>query len=296
MEEKIIVRSVGTHDGPFHADEVCACALLWKYRLIECDKIFRTRDKKILSHCEFLCDIGNIYDPSRKRFDHHQIDYKGNKSSAGMILSYLRDQKIISGSLYDYFNRSLIKSVDAYDVGEVDLQEESCTFSDVIANFLPIEYEAAADVEKAAFFSALDFTYAHLERLEKRFYYLEKCKETVRDVMAVSNRLLVFDKAIPWEEAFFSLDGDRHPAEFLIMPSGIHWKLRTIPPSFAKRMQMRRSLPLEWGGLREEDLRNASGIPGAIFCHKNLFISIWETKEDALKAYKYVMRKNGYSL
>jgi uncharacterized UPF0160 family protein len=54
-------------------------------------------------------------------------------------------------------------------------------------------------------------------------------------------------------------------------------------------MKVRIPLPLEWAGLLEEDLKKITGIPGAVFCHKGRFISVWETREDALKALKYVL-------
>ena len=41
----------------------------------------------------------------------------------------------------------------------------------------------------------------------------------------------------------------------------------------------------------EKELSDASGVQGAIFCHKGRFISIWETKEDALKALNIAMQK-----
>jgi uncharacterized UPF0160 family protein len=34
----------------------------------------------------------------------------------------------------------------------------------------------------------------------------------------------------------------------------------------------------------DEALFRVCGIEGAIFCHKGRFISVWKTKEDALKA------------
>ena len=68
-----IPHSVGTHDGTFHADEVSACALLILYHQIEPEKIYRTRDPELLKKCEFVCDVGGIYDPSQKLFDHHQV-------------------------------------------------------------------------------------------------------------------------------------------------------------------------------------------------------------------------------
>ena len=95
-------------------------------------------------------------------------------------------------------------------------------------------------------------------------------------------------------ENFFELGGELHPAQFVIMPSGSHWKLRGIPPTLRERMKVRRPLPETWGGLREEELRKISGIEGAIFCHKGLFISIWKTKEDAIKALHIAMQRGSY--
>lgn len=33
---------------------------------------FRTRDSEVLSGCEVVVDVGAVFDPSTKRFDHHQ--------------------------------------------------------------------------------------------------------------------------------------------------------------------------------------------------------------------------------
>ena len=101
-------RSFGTHDGSFHADEVTACALLLVFDLIDFNSIVRSRDPEVLQSCEYVCDVGGIYDPAKKRFDHHQISYDGDLSSAGMILMYLEEIGIISEDLYNYFNLSLI--------------------------------------------------------------------------------------------------------------------------------------------------------------------------------------------
>ena len=94
---------------------------------------------------------------------------------------------------------------------------------------------------------------------------------------------------MPWLDAFFELNGENHPAKFVIMPSGGHWKLRGIPPSSSDRMKVRKPLPRAWGGLLDEELKRVSQIPGAIFCHKGLFISVWETEEDALRAMEYAL-------
>jgi len=89
----------------------------------------------------------------------------------------------------------------------------------------------------------------------------------------------------------FELNGLGHPALFIIMPSGEHWKLRGIPPSYEEKIKVRHYLPKKWEGLLEEELQAVTGIEGAVFCHKGRFISVWKTKEDAFKAYELVKKE-----
>jgi len=289
MSMQIIKRSLGTHDGTFHADEVTACALLLIYKLIDEDKVFRTRNVEELKSCEYVCDVGKIYDPKLKRFDHHQGDYTGDLSSAGMILKYLLDKKIITEKIYTYLNDNFVHGVDLHDIGKIKLERGVCTFSMVIANFLPIDYECLENEMNQSFFTAVHFTKGYIQKMLLRFDYIQKCKEAVQAAMEKGKSFLIFDKEIPWQEAFFELGGKTHPAKFLIMPSGPHWKLRAIPPTYENRMATRQPLPQEWAGLYDEGLKKVTHIDGAVFCHKGRFISIWETKEDAMKALNQIV-------
>lgn len=291
MDHKTIPRSCGTHDGTFHADEITACALLILFNLIDEDKILRTRDLEELATCEYVCDVGGIYHPDQKLFDHHQIDYQGPLSSAGMVLQYLKKINILTQKEYDFFNNMLVMGVDAHDNGRDPLIPGYCSFSHVISNFTPIGHDCSSEEENQAFHHALKFVCYYLDRLRNRFNYVQSCKAIVAKAMAGSQASLVFDQNIPWLENFFELNGMNHPALFVIMPSGEHWKLRGIPPSFQERMKVRMPLPEEWAGLLDEDLKQVTGIPGAIFCHKGRFVSVWETRDDALKALELILKK-----
>jgi uncharacterized UPF0160 family protein len=286
-----IRRSFGTHDGSFHADEVTACALLLLFDQIDRDKIFRSRDAEKLKTCEFVCDVGGIYDVETKRFDHHQSEYKGNLSSAGMIWEYLKESVVVDVPTSPYFNDSLILGVDAIDNGRDFPKVGHCSFSQVVSNFVPPSYDAGARVYEKAFGEALDFVLGHLKRLLARFHYIQSCREEVAKRMAQKGFALIFDEALPWMDSFFDLGGEKHPALFVIMPSGDHWKLRGIPPNNEQKMLVRMALPEEWAGLIDEELKKVSGISGAIFCHKGRFISVWESKEDALKALDITLKK-----
>lgn len=290
MVRNAIPRSFGTHDGAFHADEVTACALLVVFNLVDLDKVVRSRDPSRLAQCEFICDVGAVYDPASKRFDHHQLQYQGSLSSAGMVLKYLQEQGFMDEEEYRCFNNSLVMGVDAHDNGVEPPSPGVCTFSHVIGNFAPILREASAEEFEQAFRQAAEFTVGHLRRLRDRYLSIRSCREIVNQAMSSYQECLIFDKNISWMESFFELGGEHHSASFVIMPTGNHWKLRGIPPSLRDKMNVRVPLPLEWAGLLENELRRVSGIPGAIFCHKGRFISVWETKEDALKAFDSVMK------
>jgi uncharacterized UPF0160 family protein len=285
-------RSLGTHDGAFHADEVTACALLLLFDCIDRDKIRRTRDPGVLKECEYVCDVGGIYDPERKFFDHHQSEYRDTMSSAGMVWRYLKDKGVVDKQTYDYLNRMLILGVDAHDNGLIEPHPGYCSFSDVIGNFEPIEYSATAEERDRAFFQAVDFVLNFLKRALERHRYIKECRKEVEKAMAKGGKYLEFDKAMPWMESFFELGGEQHPALFVLMPTGDHWKVRGIPPSSRARMQVRKPLPKEWAGLLEDQLKKVSGIEGALFCHKGRFISVWKTKEDAMKALKMALEES----
>lgn len=296
MKPQKVQRKLGTHDGSFHADEVTACALLVLFDLIDGDKIVRTRDEQELETCEYVCDVGGYYDPERKIFDHHQSEYGGPLSSAGMVLLYLKDQQLIEEKEYRFLNHVLIWGVDAHDNGKDPLIPGLCSYSHIVSNFMPISYDATNEELDQAFFDALAFAKGHLRRTRERYQYAQSCREVVFASMKEGKECLMFEKSIPWIDLFFEMDGLSHPAQFVVMPSGNFWKLRGIPPSYEDRMKVRLPLPEDWAGLLEDDLKKVSGIPGAVFCHKGRFISVWETKEDALKALEYVLNQTKENL
>jgi uncharacterized UPF0160 family protein len=282
--------SFGTHDGPFHADEVTACALLLMFECIREGSIIRTRDLSLLNQCEYVCDVGGVYDPSRKRFDHHQAEYTDNLSSAGMVLKYLKERGKLSAKEYEVFQQNLILGVDAHDNGYEMQMPGVCTYSHIIASFIPVHHNASKEELEKAFFRALHFSKDLLNRMWQRYKYVQSCRQLVEKAMAEQKKWIFFDQNIPWMDTFFEMGGIDHPALFVIMPSEDHWKLRGIPPSLQQRMQVRSLLPKEWAGLLDKELKEISGIPGAIFCHKGRFISIWKRQEDALKALEICLK------
>ena len=208
-----------------------------------------------------------------------------------MIWNYLKEEKIIEPSLFEYLRERFIHGVDEVDTGVRFPPFGHADFSSVIASFIPVSYDATKEEMDESFFVAVDFVLDYLKRMIHKYHYLEKCKERVQEVMNIMDECLIFEEKMAWLEPFFALGGESHSAEFVIMPSGDHWKLRGVPPTYEKRMEVRKPLPEKWAGKINKDLQVETGIDGAIFCHKGRFISVWETKEDALKALKFVLGK-----
>ena len=99
---------IATHNKMFHADEVTAIALLEVFTDFEIEVQRVDHDTKDFSKYDFVIDIGKKFD-GIKYFDHHQ--YKGGKSSAGLIWDYI-------GLNEEYPKLSkLVDLVDRNDVG-----------------------------------------------------------------------------------------------------------------------------------------------------------------------------------
>ena len=59
----------------FHCDEVMATTMLLYTKEYANAAIVRTRNDQLLDQLDIICDVGSIYDPERKRFDHHQRSF-----------------------------------------------------------------------------------------------------------------------------------------------------------------------------------------------------------------------------
>ena len=85
------MQQVVTHSGKFHADDVLSWGLLQQFYPYSMT-ITRTRKQIIIEKADIVFDVGGLYAPSLGRFDHHQNEYQGKYSSAGMLLDWLEKE------------------------------------------------------------------------------------------------------------------------------------------------------------------------------------------------------------
>jgi len=109
-------------------------------------------------------------------------------------------------------------------------------------------------------------------------------KETVLDAESARRRrgdhIIILEKYVPWEDLMVWLGRD---AYYIVYPASFGgWLLKCIPPS-ARCPGQRVPLPAAWGGLRNEELQEVSGVSGVDFCHPGRYIARAASKDAAIK-------------
>lgn len=275
---------VATHSGHFHADDVFAFALLRTF--LDSDlRLVRTRDLDVIATADIAIDVGGEYDPARGRFDHHQREYTGELSSAGMVLSWLASEDKLSTELADKLRKGWVDYIDAVDNGRTKPESGVPCINSLVGSFS----ECAEGPEQfdTYYLRAVEMCQQALSGLLVSERKSQEARTAVlaamRDAEARGSRVLELDRHYKWKRAYFDQGGATHPTDYLLFPDNDDWRIIAIPPekdSFDKK----RPLPASWAGLVDGALSKAAGVPGAKFCHKNLFIAVFETEASARQA------------
>lgn len=271
---------VVTHSGPFHADDVLAVALLRRW-IDPAATVTRTRDPARIARADVVVDVGGVYDPATRRFDHHQATYTGPRSAAGLVLEWLHAEGHLPDALFQVLDDRLVRYVDAVDNGRVAPRPDVPCYARLVevANHGNTSF-AAFDV---AFEDATTFAAAWLRGLVAGYDEERAADATVvaamADAVARGSTIVELPRHLRWKPAYFAHGGAAHPTTFVVFPGldGL-WQAVAIPPE-EDRFDQKVSLPAAWAGLVDDALVAASGIPGARFCHKNRFIAVFESRD-----------------
>ncbi len=278
---------VVTHSGKFHADDVLAWALLRQFHPQSSTlSLIRTRDTTTIESADIVFDVGGIYDPARGRFDHHQNEYTGPLSSAGMVLLWLFESKWIEPKLRQWLDDSIVSYVDDVDNGRVEERPSVPCFSRMVDLFnAPANTLEEFDQQ---FQIASNMALGMVQGLQSKYNKEQAATQTVLHAMnghREFNNLMEFSEYLSWKGTYYANGGAEHPTEFVLYPS-MHetCQVSAIPPTIDS-FDQKRSFPQEWAGLRDEELTAVTGVP-SIFCHKNRFIAVFETRDAAIEAMK----------
>lgn len=301
METKI--KKLITHDGSFHADDIFACAslslLLEKKN--EKFKIIRTRDEEIIKKADYVFDIGEIYDPEKNRFDHHQKDGAGERengipySSFGLV--WQKFGKAICGSekVAEIVDKKLVQPIDAFDNGMslVEVKHEAVPYF-VSHMFLDMCLTWKEDTQKSdeMFLKSVAMAKEILERVIIHTKDALEAEETLLKFYeeAQDKRLIILDRKYPYEEIL-----NRFPEPVYVVfqrrDENKFWEVEAVRDNFRSFVN-RKDFPKEWAGLREEELQKVSGVSDAIFCHRGIFMAIAKSKEGAIKLAQIALESN----
>lgn len=273
---------LGTHSGPFHADDVLAAALIRTF--LDADaKVVRSRDPEVLATADIVFDVGHVFDLETRRFDHHQREYEGNRSSAGMVLDFLEGEGKVETALADHLRRVLVDYVDAVDVGARQPEDGVPCFSMLIGVLNESANEDFDKLYERGVAMAMDLVGGLRNGLERANAATEEVHEAMKAAAVAGRKTIRLDRYMKWKPAYFENDGANHATEYVLFPGKGDWRVVTIPVAEGSR-EDKRKLPEEWGGLEGEELQKITGTEGAKFCHRNRFIAGFATESAALDA------------
>ncbi|MCB9812094.1 MYG1 family protein [Candidatus Nomurabacteria bacterium] len=292
------MQTVVTHDGSFHPDDVLAIASIKLFLNDEPVEIIRTRDKERIIAADWAVDVGEEYDPERRRFDHHQNGLPPRENDIpyaafGLVWKSYGEAICGSADVAAQIEAQLVQPIDAgdnsislYTLNE--LQVAPYELFSVISAFRPVW--GSEHQNDDAFADAVDFA----EELLARIIAHAQASKTVREVAEAGYRaaedksLLVFDD--PVDRHMFIQYPDVHMVVYPADMTKQKWKASTVPTGEIA-FESRAHLPAEWSGLRDGELASVSGIPDAIFCHKERFLFVAGSQESAVQAAKIALGK-----
>ena len=281
MNHKTIV----THNGNFHADDVFSVAALKS--IFSSFTLIRTRDLDIIAKADIVIDVGGEYDPETNRFDHHQRGGAGERANGIPYSSFgLMWQKfgldICQGNqdVANTIDADLVSTIDAIDCGHVKGVPEGISLSQTISMFNPTWQEDSHF--DSCFDEAVDFASRVLTRFIATANGGMSAKTIVANAIdkAQDPRVIVLEKYTPWKKTVHALSEE---ALFMIYPSGTgQWRIQTVPVEPGS-FEDRKPLPKKWAGLSDIALQDETGIDDAMFCHNGLFIAGAGSFESTMK-------------
>lgn len=284
-------KTIITHNGSFHADDVFACATLLLMDEFKNAKVIRTRDESIIKTGDCVFDVGGIYDSHTRRFDHHQKDGAGSRENgipyAAFGLVWKEFGGIVCGDkeIADKIDKKLVAPIDAIDNG-VEISKP--LFEDIfpydVGNYLGIQkilWNENNSLQDSVFMKQVNFA---KDLIKREIQVIQSKKEAYRLVeqfysKSADPRLLVLDIAYPSKD--FTRD---HEAILFVIYPDEHkrWRIQTISKEKGS-FENRKDLPASWAGLRDQDLVDVTGVSDATFVHNKRFIGGAKSKEGILK-------------
>lgn len=116
-----------THNGLFHMDEVTSYAML-DY-LFPYNTLIRTRDMSIITDDSIVIDVGEVYNPTLNKFDHHQKSFNETFYSKSII------PMSSTGLIYKHYGMQILKKFCSENHFNIDKEQYKKAFNYFYDNF-----------------------------------------------------------------------------------------------------------------------------------------------------------------
>lgn len=287
-----------THSGGFHADELMSSVILTK--LFPDAKLIRSRDRNWITPGDdrIIYDVGGLYDPETRIYDHHQRGAPRREdgqpfSSFGLIWKhYGRDYLVASNiperdldAIHQSFDESFVLPIDLVDNGELSPSIAGplagLTLPTLLETLKPVFDDTTPDADDQAFRRALMVARSFVEAKIAGSAAKLRAESIVQNAIeaAGESRVLELPLGMPFRSAIVKAGADH--LLFVVHPRNNDWCLTGIRKS-DDGFELRADLPAAWAGLTNGDLEAVCGVEGASFCHNGRFIAAARTREAAI--------------
>jgi uncharacterized UPF0160 family protein len=289
------IKYLVTHSGWFHADDVCAAAVLQS--LLPDAGVVRTRDASLLRAYEdqaITFDVGGRCDPAVGYFDHHMSGARERAdgtiySSFGLIwqaygLEYLTRQGVEEDFIEDMFaafDADVVLPIDKIDTGSLSPSQIGETAAISLPAVVDAFNAADPDQSNAQFMKIVNMTMTMLEAKTMQYLGIAKDHQMVAEAVEEQggSQILELPQSADFQPSLDKLGADH--VLYVIQPSSSGGYGLSCARPHAGTYENLRDLPEEWGGKTGSDLEEVTGVKGATFCHTALFFAACDTLEAA---------------
>ncbi|KAJ6410957.1 hypothetical protein OIU84_007666 [Salix udensis] len=290
-------RVVGTHNGKFHCDEALACFLIRSTDKFSNAHIIRSRDPQVLETLDAVLDVGGVYDPMQG------LVYKQYGAELIAKEFQLNEGHEDVHELFLAVYKNFVEAIDAadnginqYDTDQPPRYVNNTSLSQRVGrlNLDWVDPSQSSEREDEAFQLAMKV--AGTEFMESIHFHAKSwlpARSIVRECLASredidsSGEIMVLTKSCPWKLHIFELEEKMkiNPSiKYVIYQDdrSENWRIQAVAVS-PDKFESRKPLPLPWRGLVDDELSEATGIPGCVFVHMSGFIGGNQSYEGALE-------------
>jgi uncharacterized UPF0160 family protein len=296
------IKHLVTHSGAFHADEVCATAILTA--LYPHAEIVRTRDAELISKLApnaIIYDVGDSFNHAERRYDHHQKDRAMRENDAvpyssfgliwwhygwGYVLNHIGLSALHAAPVAHQFDIGFVRDIDALDNSAIQEGQEALLHATSLPGLI-VDQRPDFDnddpaVEEECFRNAVALARTVIDAKLRRLAAEGRSDDIVRKALQERSdrRFVELPRGMSYDKVIH--DAGDEEVIFVINPSNGEWQLNTVAKKLGE-YGARKDLPLHWAGLRGEKLSDITGVEDAVFCHQARFIAIAKTRDGIMR-------------